>query len=168
MAKKEKTYRKLPGKRSSIFGTHTLWEGPDHLLSVTATMGSESYKRFYYQDIQAFVSRKTVKGKVTNAILAVVCPLLFLLGNKIGLVDGGGLFVAIGLVCVGFLAANLILGPTCEVHLCTAVQREKLRSLDRLGKVRKCLNRLKPTIEAAQGSISRDDIQAHVALRRRG
>ncbi len=167
MAKKEKIYKKLPGKRSSIFGTHTLWEGPDHLLSVTTTMASESYKRFYYQDIQAFVSRKTVAGKVSNVIFGVGCPLLFLMGRQIGLDDGGWFFVGLGVLGIVLFVINLILGPTCVVYLRTAVQKEKLPALNRLGKVRKCLERLTPIIEAAQGSISRDDIQAQAARGKR-
>ncbi len=167
MAKKEKVYNKLPGKRSSIVGTHTLWEGPDHLLSVTSTMASESYKRFYYQDIQAVVSRKTIKGKVTNVLFGLVCLVLFVLGRQIGMDDGGGVFIGFGVMGVCIFVIHLILGPTCEVYLRTAVQKEKLPALNRLGKARKCLNRLKPIIEAAQGSISRDELQAHVARRKR-
>jgi len=34
MARKEKEYRRLPGRGRHLSGTSTLWLGPDHLLRV--------------------------------------------------------------------------------------------------------------------------------------
>ncbi|MCP4691757.1 MAG: hypothetical protein GY859_27165 [Desulfobacterales bacterium] len=167
MAKKEKIYKKLPGKRRSIAGTHTLWAGPDHLFSVTTTMGSESYKRFYYQDIQAVVSRKTVRGKVLNAIFGIGAPPLFLLEYQIGLRDGGWFFMGLAVFWLILLMVNLFRGPTCETFLHTAVQKESLPCLNRLKYVRKFIRILQPTIEETQGKLSREEARAHLERRKR-
>ncbi len=70
MAKKEKEYHKLPGtKKGFLIGKYTLWQGVDHLLHVYSRVGVEDYKRFYFNDIQAIITRKTIAGKVQNAVL---------------------------------------------------------------------------------------------------
>jgi len=61
MQKKKKPYGRLPGsyKGFIVGGTHTLSQGTDHLLSIIRYWGSERYRRFYFNDIQAFIIQKT-------------------------------------------------------------------------------------------------------------
>jgi hypothetical protein len=66
-----------------------------------------------------------------------------------------GIFVAVMLI---FLVINLLRGPTCESHLMTAVQTEKLHSLGRLKNALKAMNRLGPLIEQAQGRVSSENL----------
>ncbi len=47
--------------------------------------------------------------------------------------------------------------PTCETNLQTAVQTEKLHSLHRLKNAFKVMDRLRPHIQSAQGTLSRED-----------
>jgi len=71
MSKKEKEYRRLPGKglkRGSLISftriRATLYAGKDHLLSVYNSVYEEEYRRYYYKDIQALVIRKTPRRDI--------------------------------------------------------------------------------------------------------
>ena len=124
------TYRRLPGKKKGFFvGYHTLWQGSGHLLQVYSRLGVEDYKRFYFNDIQAIITRKTAAGKIQNIVLAVLA----------------GLF-------------DLFRGPTCETVLMTAVQTEKLHSLHRIKTTQSVMNQLRSLIEQRQGRISAETV----------
>ena len=158
MAKKEKEYRKLPGtKKGFIVGRYTLWQGVDHLLHVYSRVGVEDYKRFYFNDIQAIITRKTITGKVQNGVLGFLL-LLFTLPAILN--DGGwsAFWAAFAGVLLILLLINLYRGPTCETKLLTAVQTEKLHSLHRLRTAFKVMDRLRSQIESAQGRLAREDL----------
>jgi hypothetical protein len=159
MAKRKKEYQKLPGyKKGFLLGKHTLWRGTDHLLQIFSRMGAEDYKRFYFSDIQAIITRKTPADKVQNAILG--CFILFLALPAFFFGGGGGIFfaVAAGMLLI-LLVINLFRGPTCETLLMTAVQTEKMHSLHRLKNTLRVLNRLKPHIQNVQGVLSAEDLK---------
>ena len=153
MSKKTKEYQKLPGfKKGFLLGKHTLWQGQDHLLQIFFRMGAEDYKRFYFSDIQAIITRKTAVGKVMNAILA---GFIISLSLPAFFFDGiWAVFFAVsaGVVLV-FLLINVVRGPTCDTRLKTAVQIEKMHSLHRLKNTLKVMDRLQPPIRRAQGNI---------------
>lgn len=144
-------------------GLNTLWLGVDHVLSIDSKRVSEDYKRFYYTDIQSVVTRKTVRGKIQNLFLGLFCGLFILLAALIG----GAWVIFFGIMAGLFLLIlliNCLLGPTCECHLRTAVQTEKLPSLNRLRYVRKAMDLLGPLIEQAQGILTPEAIEEN-ALR---
>ena len=159
MPKKQKPYKRLPGKKKNFLGgLNTLWLGAGHVLSIDSKRVSEDYKRFYYTDIQSVVTRKTIRGKIQNLFLGLFCGLLTLLAVLIG----GSWVIFFGIMAGLFfliLLFNCLLGPTCECHLRTAVQTEKLPSLNRLRYVRKAMDRLKPLIEQAQGTLTPEAIE---------
>ena len=156
MARKSKEYRKLPGyKKGFLLGQHTLWEGPDHLLQMLSRVGVEEYKRFYYGDIQAIVTRKTIRGTIQNIVLTCLV-LIFALP---ALYFDGGWSTFYWLVAAGMLVlllVNLFKGPTCETRLMTAVQTEKLHSLHRLKNATKVMDRLRVHIQRSQGALKRE------------
>jgi hypothetical protein len=159
MPKKQKPYKRLPGKKKNFLGgLNTLWLGADHMLSIDSKRVSEDYKRFYYADIQSVVTRKTIRGKIQNLFLGLFCGLLTLLATLMG-----GAWVIFFSIMAGLffliLLFNYLLGPTCECHLRTAVQTEKLPSLNRLRSVRKAMDRLRPLIERAQGTLTPEAIE---------
>jgi uncharacterized membrane protein HdeD (DUF308 family) len=165
MAKKEKEYRKLPGtKKGFIMGRYTLWQGVDHLLHVYSRVGVEDYKRFYFNDIQAIITRKTIAGKIQNGVLGF---LLLLFTLPVILNEGGwsAFWAAFAGVLLILLLINLYRGPTCETKLLTAVQTEKLYSLHRLKTAFKAMDRLRSHIESAQGRLGREDL-AKIPARR--
>jgi len=150
MARAPQQYRKLPGRGATFTHHVRLYLAADHLLQVASTGFSESYKRFYFRDIQSVTLRKTYVGKAANAVLGATVavfgapafftttPVMVVLASLAG-------FFAIG------LGANIALGPTCVCQLQTAVQHERLRSLSRLRRAQRVLERLRPEIARAQG-----------------
>ncbi|UCD80444.1 MAG: hypothetical protein JSW26_03165, partial [Desulfobacterales bacterium] len=158
MAKKVKEYRKLPGlKKGFLIGKHTLWQGKDHLLHIFSRFGSEDYKRFYFSDIQAIITRKTVVGKIQNTVLC--CFILMFLLPAFYFDEGWSIFYAVvsGIMSL-FLLINLYKGPTCDTKLLTAVQTEKLHSLNRLKTACRVMDRLQPYIQSAQGTLKVADL----------
>lgn len=152
-------YKRLPGKKKNfLIGYYTLWLGADHLLIIFSRFGIEDYKRFYFKDIQAVITRKTSAGKIQNIILGFFCTLFMLL--SLFLKGGWSVFnwSMFGLMTL-FLLINWLRGPTCVSHIQTAVQTEKLYSLYRMKTAIKVMNRLRPLIEQAQGKLTNEDIK---------
>jgi hypothetical protein len=148
------TYKRLPGKKKGfIMGQHTLWRGRDHLLQIYARWGTEDYKRYYFNDIQAIITRKTDIGKIQNFVTGALAGLFSLFAATA--TGGWATFNAIiAIVILSILIINLIKGPTCETHLLTAVQTEKLHSLNRIKTAQAVMNQLKPIIERFQGHLA--------------
>src|SRR2546422_5012354 len=168
MTRKEKEYRRLPGRGmrrqgmvSAVRVISTVWLGKDHLLCIDSTGGyAEDYKRFYFRDIEAIIVRKTDRWHFSSLILGT----LFLVPALIGLgVSGIGWrifwFVFAGTFFLLF-APNWLRGPTCVCHLRTAVQTEELPSLRRLRTARKVIGIVKPLIEQAQGTVAPEEVHA--------
>jgi hypothetical protein len=135
----------------------SLWLGADHLLVVDSNGYTETYKRFYFRDVQAFTFILTKRRLIWNWILGAATGVC-LLGWVVDLLSAqpvtsadiviGSIVTAI--FAVPFLLNNL-LGPTCMCCLKTAVQTEELPPLKRLQRARKVVARLRPLIGQAQG-----------------
>ncbi|HVM60811.1 MAG TPA: hypothetical protein VMV72_08090 [Verrucomicrobiae bacterium] len=129
-------------------------------MSVESQGFTEGYKRFYFQDIQAFIIRRTKTALIQNVILlgilALCCLLWLLISDAVGRAVAGA---SGGLILIA-LSLNLHRGPSVICHICTAVHVEELPSLKRLRTARKVIARLKPLIEQAQGTLSPDTIQS--------
>jgi hypothetical protein len=139
-----------------------LWLGDDHLLLVEWDGHREYYKRFRYGDIQAFMIRKTVEGRIANIVLGAITGMfaMFLLGTSDPVRKW--ILLAIGGISALILIASLLSGATCQCHLRTAVQTEELPSLTRLPRASKALDRLRPLIVAAQGQLMPEEIPARM------
>ena len=158
MANKNKEYQRLPGsKKGFLIGKYTLWQGTDHLLQIFGRMGVEGYKRFYFSDIQAIITRKTNLAIGQNVILGCIT---LLLGWPAVVFEGGWpiFFAASAGVPLIFLFINLIRGPTCETRLMTAVQTEKIHSLHRLKNTLRVMDRLLHCIQNVQGILTVEDL----------
>ncbi len=144
------TYQKLPGTGHQIGGYTRLYRGADHLLQVSSVTFSERYKRFYFRDIQAFIVVRTNEWIVITALFLLLA--LLLTGLAVGVGD------SLGSIVLGSFAALLLVialivglrGPSCRCLVRTAVQTEKLPSLNRLRRAEKILAELAPLIIAAQ------------------
>ena len=158
MVQKTKEYHKLPGsKKGFLIGKYTLWQGADHLLQVYSRVGVEEYKRFYFNDIQAVITRKTAVGKIQNIVIG--CLVLIFILPAISLDGGWSLFYAIVPAAMFLLLlVGLFKGPTCETKLMTAVQTEKLHSLYRLKNTFKVMDRLGIQIQRTQGTLKREEL----------
>jgi hypothetical protein len=158
MVTRVKNYQKLSrSKKGFLIGKYTLWLGKDHLLYIFSRFGAEDYKRFYFNDIQAIITRKTLAGKLQNIILGCFI-LMFLV--PVFFFDGGWsiFFGAVSGMMSLFLVFNLYKGPTCDTKLLTAVQTEKLYSLNRLKTACRVMDRLQPYIQLAQGTLKPEDL----------
>lgn len=156
--KQESAYRRLPGRgrRTSGFislgaSVSTIWLRDDHILVRESVYGlSETYKRFYFRDIQAIVVRRTQRW-LAWIVVWTSCSFLFLFWS----IAARWQSVAWGVFWPGlcfFLAmVKLARGPSCVTHLVTAVQRELLGSLNTVRKARRVLKILVPLIEEKQG-----------------
>ena len=138
----------------------SLWLGPDHLLCVESNGYSETYKRFYFRDIQAMLIQKTKRYLWWNIIvgsIALICCIIVLLMVastdqwRSGDMAGAIVLGSIAALWVLVLLINVFLGPTCKTFLRTAVQIEQLPSLSRIRKTRRVLDKIRPLIVAAQG-----------------
>jgi hypothetical protein len=142
----------------------SLWLGPDHLLSVETNGYTETYKRFYFRDIQAILIQQTKSylwGNIVCGLLSLPFLIITLLAvmvapkNASGW-DGGTIGGVVFLGCIAglfllILVLNLFHGRTCKVFIRTAVQIEQLPSLNRVRKAGRVLSKIRPLIAAAQG-----------------
>ncbi len=150
MARKERKYKRLPGRPFSLFNVRSLWQGPDHLLWVETVFFKENYKRFFFKDIQSVVLQRTNTHTIWTFVWgapALVCGLIALLMPGPSYVSGS--FAIFFLLA---LALNLAMGPSCSVYLQTAVQIQTLASLKRVRTAKKTMARIKTMVEAVQGS----------------
>ena len=160
-------YQRLPGRGVTWSGPSRLWQGEDHILLVLTRGYTESYRRFFFHDIQAVVIRRTHLGKIWNAVWALTATFFAFIALQL---DGGA---ALTLWCLSApfviaLLINLALGPTCACHLRTAVQTERLPALSRVRAARQFLARIEPLIQAAQGELPRNQIEAELGPARSG
>jgi hypothetical protein len=137
----------------------SLWLAHDHLLFIDSNGYTETYKRFYFRDIQALTLAFTQRRLLWNCIwgaLAVVCLLVWTavvlpspaIGTA-GWISGAGLALLFSVL----LLANNLLGPTCICQIKTAVQTEELAPLNRVGRARRVIARLRPLIRDAQRQL---------------
>ncbi len=152
-----KPYKKLPGRhRGFVSGETTLWMGSDLLLLVTRKGTEEDYKRFYYNDIQSFIIRKTIRSMIQNLLLLL--PLFFFVWMTI-IADDEVLAIFMGGFAAMFflgLAWNFFRGTSCTCHIKTRVQTEKLSSITKLVQAKKIINKVSPLIAQAQGRLPGD------------
>src|SRR5215210_953391 len=173
-----KDYRRLAGRgsKTGIFAvarvSSRLYLGPDHLLNVETRGWTESYRRYYFSDIQALVVAKTKRALVWNIILGT-------LAAGLGILLGVGwmgratwdssAYVgawAVGIFCAVFAVSfvvNLLRGPSCRATIQTAISNEVLPSLNRLRSAQKALALLQPQIEQAQGALASDELPVRLA-----
>jgi hypothetical protein len=166
-----KLYRKItrPSRSSrDVFSpnVYQLAIGADHLLQICFSRYtySESYKRFYFKDIQAFVMHQNQRFWVINLINGLLAALLLgfaSLGLTVWRWDAvafGTLFL-FGFIPLIILIINLLLGPTCTCWISTAVHLEELPSIKRIRRARKVIEQLKPLLNETQGTFSADNLQ---------
>jgi len=141
----------------------SLWLGDDHLLLVDRNGFTETYKRFYFRDIQAFIVRATRTRMVWNWVLGIPAALclffvIFRALDVRGFDTGAIVIICIVSVLCGIpLFFNNFFGTTSTCQIRTAVQTEELPSLCRLRQTRKVLEKIRPLIAAAQGQLSPEE-----------
>jgi hypothetical protein len=156
--------RRRAGVAVITVSQYSLWLGRDHLLLAESNGYSESYKRFYFRDIQAIIVHRTSARRTIGIIFGAVAAVLITIGLLIGETSAMITFGVIALVTCGLpLWINLLLGPTCQCQVRTAVQTEDL-PIRRVRKARKILQRIRPLIAEAQGQITPEEVQAQMQV----
>lgn len=159
--KKTKLYKRLPGKKRGPFKTQTLWQGKDHILLVESIEYKEKYRRFYYKDIQALIIRAKYPGFKSGSIITIVSLIILFaviahFKNNFFLVFSGFFLVLL------FLETKY--GPYCNCFIKTAVQTQKLPSLNRVKTAQKTLDIIRPYIEKFQGKLTGEIIDRGIPL----
>ncbi len=161
------SYRKLPGRTPSLrFGLvsvaqSALWLGPDHVLKVESTPGSQSYKRFDYADIQELFVQRTSRQLTISLVFGGIVALVvlgFVASNASTASEVFGWIL--GLPALITLIVNIARGPTCEGYLRTAVGVERIPSFARLRPTLKAIDLITAEVEKVQGRLPSTDVAA--------
>src|SRR4051794_34386591 len=64
-------YTKFTRQHGSVISVDQYWAGDDHLLLVSSSFAVESYRRFYYHDIEAFIIRPTNARRTWGIVNAI-------------------------------------------------------------------------------------------------
>jgi len=170
----ELNYKRLSRARSrstfavAFMSRSSLWLGEDHLLGVDSNGYAETYKRFYFRDVQAITIRATKRRVVWNWILGVLAAFCLARCNFGSLHKSPPdmqtiVFLSIAIFVFGIpLLLNNLFGRTCVCQLYTAVQIEELPSLCRVRQARNILEKIRPLIAAAQGRLTDEEISARM------
>ncbi|MGA9875475.1 MAG: hypothetical protein WBQ21_06680, partial [Solirubrobacteraceae bacterium] len=141
--------------------------GDDHLLFVENSGFTETYKRFYFRDIQAITIRRTTARRLWNWFLGGGCVVCLIFCDfkmlSAGHPGAGTIVLLVFAALLGIpLLINNLLGSTCAGQLRTAVQVEELPSLCRLRQTRKVLDKIRPLIVATQGQLTAEEVSARM------
>jgi len=162
-------YRRLPGwgpRRTGLFsgfGTRCrLYLAKDHILSVDNHGLSEEYKRFYFADIQAIVTRKTRRWIAEALVVVLVAACM--MGLSLLLLDRsrpiGGVWMGLSFMVLLYLIYHLLRGPSCACHVVTAIQEDLLPTINHMRISRRVLPLLKSAVERAQGTVNVEEMAA--------
>jgi hypothetical protein len=128
-------------------GMASLWRTKEYLMQVSSTGYSETYKRFYFSDIQGFLLLPSRRR--SNYYLAL--PVLFLPFLLASVVAASWVPSAVGLGVAALLALwNGLKGPSCNLYLVTRVQTARLEAIGRRRTALKLIDILRGTILVAQ------------------
>jgi hypothetical protein len=168
----ESTYQRLTRDRISrqfaVFAASrtSLWLGDGHLLLVESNGFTETYKRFYFRDIQAITVQETTRRTVWNAVLMIplaICLIGLLVSSlpapNVPVMIMWSIFAVILAVPV---VVNNIRGTACACRLRTAVQTEDLGALSRVRQEQKALEKIRPLITGAQGQLTAAEVSVRM------
>mgnify|MGYP001546421120 CR=1 FL=1 len=156
-------YKKFPFKKRKLVGASRLWIGPDHLLLVDSTGISETYRRFFYKDIQAvnLVKKNSNHYKMIALLLfTVLSGIAAVVSWKYYFPPGLVIFCIIGPVLAVYTVRQIIKGPACDCWVYSSVQKEKLLPVGTMKAGKRFIDFLLPRVEQVQGSLSPDSISA--------
>lgn len=140
----------------------SLWLGEDHLLSVDSTGYAETYRRFYFRDIQAITLTQTPWWLYWALALGVFAALFGAIAVFSGEAVLAYVFGPVALLFLLGLVYDLLAGPSCACELRTAVQTVRLPPLNRVRRAREVLARLHPLFSAAQGELEPGEVRTRL------
>src|SRR3954469_18983648 len=142
----------------------SLWQGADHLLQIERDHYAESYRRFYFADIEIFTIRLDNRRRNIAIVFGIVVAAMVFLAVVLN-TGGASIFF---LCCAGFFMIpfiyNLVRGPTCIVHVTTAVQREELQSVRRVKQALRLMQVIRDQAAQTQGVLAPDMVRVKFEL----
>ena len=163
--------RKLPGVSSNLRGRYgvraKLWLDDTQLVQESVKSYTQEIHRFALADIQAIQFRRTPRGLIYNAVLAVPCVVLLIalaatwndrttaFGDRVAFGSTAAFFAV-------FLLVNLLRGPTCRATLTTALGSQPLPSLSRVRAAQRALALIAGNVAAVQGALRPDEAAQEV------
>jgi hypothetical protein len=155
-------YRKLPGRRRGFVMGSSVWLGSDHLLLVRSSRFRETYRRFYFRDIQAIVTAKAPRFHISTRSAAIAAAWLVALAIISAFERGVSAFSAgarlswiwwTGIAALAAAWVYVSAARSCRTRIYTAVSAEELPSLYRDWTARRFLSRVEPYVTQAQGAV---------------
>jgi hypothetical protein len=138
----EVSYHKLTGK---------IFLAGDHLLNRSRSMFTESYRRFYFNEIQYIIIQRTAGWHVRSVLLLV--PLTV---SVLAAVASHGLLTStiVAALILGWgLGMNLMAGPSCRVIIRTPLGTQRLYGATTVRRAWKIIQRLSKEITKVQGPL---------------
>ena len=159
MASKQTEYRKLSGR--STLSVQKSYLAEDHLLVVDGHY-KETYKRLYFEDIEAIIVCPTASGKVIAVIMTIlsVCMILSLVFNGLDYL----LLAILGIIPAIFAVALFYGGGSVLFGVQTAVQLVVLDGVNSQRKAKKAKRTLIAEVERVQGELSVSMLQAALEI----
>lgn len=149
-------YTRVPGRRRGTILSSTVWMGDDHLLLVRNSRFSETYKRFFYRDIEALLIRRGPRFSVSPYWLLTFVALLFGMLIAIPSRSRTGIWMIVaGLIAMMVYLAVECLFLSCTTSIQTAVSSEELNALFRTRHALKAARLIATKIEEFQGPAER-------------
>lgn len=165
-------YKRLPGRRRGVIRGASLWAAEDHLLAIESNRFTESYKRYYFTDIQAVTMKRVLRPAFGPLLLSIALLSILWFVAVIGVsiygaavgtpIWTGRTFYGLGVAFLSILGllvayhALLWFFFTCECRVHTATSRDQLRSLHRTWTARKAMSFIDDKVRAAQGELPSD------------
>jgi hypothetical protein len=149
-------YVQLSGAFHGFLRKASLWEGADHILSVSGTRFSEEYRRFYYRDIEALIVERRARWGSLGWWLVLLIVFVISLFAAGGNGPRYSWIAALTFAVVLALRLDLTFRRSCRCSIQTAVSREVLPSLIRRAAARVVIARLGERITAEQGNLPED------------
>jgi hypothetical protein len=149
-------YVQLTGAYKGFFRKASLWEGIDHILSVSGSRFNEEYRRFYFRDIQAIIIEKRPRagslGWWTILFILLIVAALVTLGNT----QPYSWVAVVLLSLLIVIRLEISFRRSCRCSIQTAVSREPLPSLIRRKDAQRTVSRLHVLVASEQGELPAD------------
>jgi hypothetical protein len=153
-------YTKLAPTKRSLFGYTQLWLAPDHILLLDSSRFAQDYKRFALSDIQSIVVTELPSRVVPQVIMLLAAVSWTSLWFAVNLAFFKWTFAVTGAIAVLWSIRDIARGQRCRCYLHTRVSKELLPPVSRMKVAHTFLGKIRPMIEAAQGSLLPEQLDA--------
>jgi hypothetical protein len=158
-------FTRLPARRYGIVRRASVWDAGEYLLSISGTLFSENYKRFYYRDIKAIVLQKGPRlGSIGALLFTLLLGIIFISIAMPPLTSDivRWLWTVPVLWLVYLIYVNL--AQSCRVFVYTAVSSEELPAIYRRRSAARVIPFIRNRIEAAQGMFNPAGVLEHESV----